>query len=438
MNALTVSWRKGARLLLVLFVVALSADRGFGQAALGDFVWEDLTGNARQDAGEPGIANVIVQLYNCNNQLITSTNTDPNGLYFFAGLAPGNYVVRFVLPVGYLFTAANQGTDDRDSDAAAGGNSQCVTLVSGETNRTVDAGLIRPTCLGDFVWEDLNGNGIQDVGEPGISSVTVRLLGCATGSTLATTSTSANGNYLFCNLLPGSYRVEVVVPAGYSLTSANIPPDDCRDSDASQATRLTDCITLLSSTINFCTDIGLRKLPAALGDFVWHDRNGNGLLEPGEPGLSNVTVRLLDCSTSSVLATTSTDFNGLYLFTGLLPGAYKLAFIPPAGFRFAPANAGSDVLDSDADPVTGQTGCYTIAAGQTNRTADAGLHLVSPVIARNGSVLILDWAGTPAINLERSPSLSPAVWTTVPGSAGQSHMELSNSAPREFFRLVKP
>jgi hypothetical protein len=49
-------------------------------------------------------------------------------------------------------------------------------LVSGQTDNTVDAGLYRPASIGDFVWEDLNGNGQQDSGEPGIVGATVNLL----------------------------------------------------------------------------------------------------------------------------------------------------------------------------------------------------------------------------------------------------------------------
>ena len=40
---------------------------------------------------------------------------------------------------------------------------------------TWDAGLYEPVSIGDYVWEDIDGDGIQDVNEPGISGVTVRL-----------------------------------------------------------------------------------------------------------------------------------------------------------------------------------------------------------------------------------------------------------------------
>ncbi|MEY2410168.1 MAG: large repetitive protein, partial [Verrucomicrobiota bacterium] len=343
-------------------------------AALGDFVWEDLNHNGRQDAGEPGVANASVQLLDCSSNLLATTTTDGAGAYLFTCLNPGSYRLRFVAPSGYSFTLPDLGSDDLDSDAnAISGVTACVILGSGETNRTMDAGVFRPACLGDFVWEDLNGNGLQDVGEPGIPNVILRAMDCVSGSVIAITTTGPNGEYLFCGLLPGSYRVEVVLPANYNITISNVGTNDCADSDA-LGTRLTDCVVLASGQTNLCVDIGLKR-PAALGDFVWEDLNNNGRQDVGEPGISNVTVRLLDCATMNVLATATTDATGYYLFTNLSPGIYKIGFVPPAGYVFAPANAAGvpDDADSDADMVTGTTACYTLLSGQTDLSADAGL-----------------------------------------------------------------
>ncbi|QLQ08702.1 MAG: hypothetical protein HZY76_00515 [Anaerolineae bacterium] len=44
-----------------------------------------------------------------------------------------------------------------------------------------------------FVWDDLNGDGIQDAGEPGIAGVQVALILSSGGATAATQLTAANG-----------------------------------------------------------------------------------------------------------------------------------------------------------------------------------------------------------------------------------------------------
>src|SRR5438093_9200461 len=56
------------------------------------------------------------------------------------------------------------------------------SLASGETNLCTDIGLFRPACLGDFVWDDFNRNGVQDAGEPGITNVTLQLQSCTSTS----------------------------------------------------------------------------------------------------------------------------------------------------------------------------------------------------------------------------------------------------------------
>src|SRR6185369_4236742 len=73
----------------------------------------------------------------------------------------------------------------------------------------------------------------------------------------------------------------------------------------------------------------------ALGDFVWFDRNTNGVQDVTELGVPGVTVQLMDCASGQILRTTNTDANGLYLFIKVAPGDYKVTFTNlPAGYQF--------------------------------------------------------------------------------------------------------
>lgn len=116
-------------------------------AQLGDFVWKDLDADGVQDAGEPGVGGVTVNLLNSSGSTIATTTTDSSGKYLFTNLAPGDYRVGFVAPTGYGFTAQNVGSDSTDSDAdPVTGRSQLVNLVAGESDLTLDAGLVlKPT-----------------------------------------------------------------------------------------------------------------------------------------------------------------------------------------------------------------------------------------------------------------------------------------------------
>ncbi|MEZ4663475.1 MAG: SdrD B-like domain-containing protein [Caldilineaceae bacterium] len=77
-----------------------------------------------------------------------------------------------------------------------------------------------PIEIGNRVWDDLDGDGEQDAGEPGLDGLTITLVGADGANT--TTSTDANGHYYFGNLTPyTAYTLTMAVPAGYELTAAN-------------------------------------------------------------------------------------------------------------------------------------------------------------------------------------------------------------------------
>ena len=365
--------------------VVTNVDAGVYQpASIGNFVWEDTNGNGIQDPTEIGVNGVTVLLKDENGIVlkttITATNGTSLGYYQFTGLEPGNYIVMFMSPSGYTLSDPNVpgSNDNNDSDAnQSTGNTGIVNVTSGEIDQSVDAGIYRPATIGNFVWDDTNGNGIQDAGEPGINGVTV-LLKDANGATLATTVTATNGAtqgyYQFTNLEPGTYAVMFMTPTGYNPTESNAPGSvDTNDSDPN-AQGTTPTVTVTSGGTNQTLDAGFYR-PATIGNFVWKDTNGNGIQDAGEPGINGVTVLLKDAN-GATLATTVTATNGAtqgyYQFTNLEPGSYIVMFMTPTGYSGSPANSGNDDIDSDPNPLTGNTSVVTIISGQTNLSVDAG------------------------------------------------------------------
>ena len=134
-------------------------------------------------------------------------------------------------------------------------------MAPGEDNDTVDAGIsaIPTASIGNKVFEDLNKDGIQDAGEPGVPGVTVSLQDCS-GNTLDITSTDANGEYAFTNLAPGDYVVNFGnIPSGYEFASQDQGGDDTVDSDAG-VTGDTACITLAPGEDNDTVDAGIMMI----------------------------------------------------------------------------------------------------------------------------------------------------------------------------------
>jgi SdrD B-like domain/Dockerin type I domain len=270
------------------------------------------------------------------------------------------------------------GFDTLDSDAAGNGMTGNYTLVSGDNNLTVDAGAYLPATLGNFVWNDLNGNGKQDGGEPGIDGVTATLTGTdGLGNAVnLSQNTAGGGAYLFNNLVPGTYKVTFSnLPAGFVFTTQDVGANgfDTLDSDAA-GNGMTGNYTLVSGDSNLTVDAGAYTF-AKLGNFVWHDLNADGLQSDLEPGIQGATVRLLkDGVPTGALATT--DPNGVYEFGGLAPGNYSVSFDYPAGFTIAsPANVDPlDFNDSDGVGPSLTTAQVTLAAGEFNNTLDQGFY----------------------------------------------------------------
>src|SRR5690606_27043735 len=122
------------------------------------------------------------------------------------------------------------GNDATDSDAdTATGRTATTTLVSGENDTTWDAGMYQYASIGDRVWLDLNGNGVQDGGESGVANIPVTLY-TGGGAFVASTTTNGTGFYQFNNLVPGDYYVDFDLIGDYQFTTPNAGADDTADS----------------------------------------------------------------------------------------------------------------------------------------------------------------------------------------------------------------
>src|SRR5690606_12769022 len=98
-----------------------------------------------------------------------------------------------------------------------------------------------------------------------------------------------------------------------------------------------------------------------------------------EASVAGVTVELLTaCEDGTLLRTTVTNGDGLYLFDELEPGNYVVHFVLPNGYQFTIANQGDDSLDSDADTTSGCTPAIPLEAGQTDLSWDAGIYVPEP------------------------------------------------------------
>ena len=307
--------------------------------SIGDTVWLDENGDGVQDPGEDGLANVTVELLDANGMVVATTQTDGTGGYLFDEVIEGTYTVRVAsasLPAGLVPTY--------DEDGIAPPLTSSVSLVAGTEHETADFGLnyVPPAdttapgssatgAIGDRIWLDADGDGIQDPEEAGIGGVVVTLYGDADGdgvydTVVATTTTSADGRYIFDGLDPAGYVVGVddsTLPGGAAGYTQTGDPDE-PGATASLADDRSNPIVLAPGDVYVNADFGYQPTEGHdIGDRIFLDADGDGTYDAGEPGIAGVTVALLD-ATGDTVATATTDSTGAYLFPSLPDGEYTV------------------------------------------------------------------------------------------------------------------
>ncbi|MBU6125787.1 MSCRAMM family adhesin SdrD, partial [Staphylococcus aureus] len=217
--------------------------------------------------------------------------------------------------------------------------------------------------IGNYVWEDTNKNGIQELGEVGVKGVTVVAYDNKTNKEVGRTITDEKGGYLIPNLPNGDYRVEFSnLPQGYEVTPSKQGNNEELDSNGVSS------VITVNGKDNLSADLGIYKPKYNLGDYVWEDTNKNGIQDQDEKGISGVTVTLKDES-GNVLKTVTTDADGKYKFTDLDNGNYKVEFTTPEGYTPTTVTSGSDIeKDSNGLTTTG------VINGADNMTLDSGFY----------------------------------------------------------------
>jgi hypothetical protein len=246
---------------------------------------------------------------------------------------------------------------------------------------------IEPTQISGFAWLDNNSNGLQDVGEPGLvqavsgidrlSFTLYRRLPYSNDiekEPFKVVSLGKDSRYVFENILSGNYYLcasKDFVDYNLSVTRANAG-DDAIDSDFdfSPCTLLT--VGKLDSRQNQF-DLGFTgesinpidpANPVAgnqVKGFVWLDNNGDGLQNPGEPGLTQraqglgaTSIALYPDGSINPVDVVFLDENsrGHYAFTNVVAGNYYICASSDflgLGLTVTTQDAGDDAIDSDFD-----------------------------------------------------------------------------------------
>ncbi|MEX0613758.1 MAG: SdrD B-like domain-containing protein, partial [Pirellulales bacterium] len=281
------------------------------------------------DNPEVLLAGVRIDLLDASGNFIRFTLTKANGEYEFNGLAPGIYQVREHQPAGYF--------DGEERIGTAGGTVHDVadvfSIFTG-INITSDLDAIQydfceelPASIRGRVSAHTDEECDFDHPEILLEGVIIELRD-AQGNLVATTTTDANGEYLFEGLEHGEYQVHEIQPAGYYDGEER----------AGTAGGLLDGIDTIydihleagmhATQYDFCEHVGVM-----LSGNVYYDRSNDGVFDRGtEQGIGGVVLKLLDASGNDTGLRATTDSEGVYKFNNLAAGTYAVIEVHPAGW----------------------------------------------------------------------------------------------------------
>lgn len=320
-----------------------------GNASLSGFVWHDTNNNGIRESGESnGIAGIVMSLTGTDmfSAAVNETATTvANGVYNFSNLRPGTYTLNEGSVTTYLPGLAQVGTGASSSAGTAdnlatsptfGNRISGIGVQNGDTASDYSFGELLTTSLAGTVFNDNNGDGNQDSGEPGMANVTVVLSGTddLNQPVNESTVTTADGNYRFINLRPSNgsgYSLSQIQPAGYT---------DSVDAVGSLGGTLgNDVISAISvASDDMGVGYNFSERSTGLSGYVFADYNNDGSFDSSEPGLPGVVIIL---SGSNQSATATTDGNGYYIITGLPAGIYSISENQPAAWTAGIVSAGS-------------------------------------------------------------------------------------------------
>lgn len=230
--------------------------------------WTDENADGRMGRSEPALPGTKVELLAFDSQgigrVLSGVTVGEDGEYAFGMLRSGVYALRVTLPEGMLF-ADSLGTADSSAVPVVTGNvgmTAYMTLAMGERRTSVHVGGILPGAIGDTVWLDLDGNGLQDYREPLIPGVELTLWRVERDGSrqeAARTTSDAYGYYSFTDLRPGTYQVGVTLREGCTLTYSFGAPLGEIDSDPDPESGLSAEIALGSGQTLRSVDVGFTE-----------------------------------------------------------------------------------------------------------------------------------------------------------------------------------
>lgn len=216
-------------------------------------------------------------------------------------------------------------------------------------------------------FEDLNGNGSRDVGEPGVPNWTFNLVNPQGSPSDARTGN--DGTVTVSDVPAGTWRVDEVMQQNWVA----VTPTGGQVAVPAGGTG-----TFTAGNVR----------PAPLSGTVWLDLNSNGRIDVGENGRAGVTITLNGTTGlgTRVTDTTVSTGDGSYIFPDLMPGTYSVRMTTPKGFTATTAIVRNGrVITSNVGNPNNNFGIVS-GSGVVTQTPNVTIDKRGPATALRGQV----------------------------------------------------
>ncbi len=393
-------------------------------------VWNDTNGDGFRQDSETVREGVTVTLLSSTGEVIAQTTTDDNGAYSFNGQPAGDYIIKVEPIEGYAYSPKKGDgaiTAGRVSDIdQTSGKTQVFRVDAGKSVINVDGGVVPTSSISGRAFNDQNADGAA-AGDTPREGTTVILLD-ETGKKVAETTTDASGNYMFSNIPVGKYTVEFQATNGEKFSPKGV--DSLVDNGGRISVTLTEGNPVTAIDAGYVTTAKISGL--AFIDATYDGKYGTSV-NPKIIPADGTTVELLDEQGNPLpqrqIVTVGAD--GRYTFFAA-PGTYRVQFRDPSGQPITkmvgdPNNIQAPGMN-DADPATGRTAPFTVAAGEEVDNVDGGIRSTTSISGHaftdvNGDKLDGNEPPRSGVTVELRDAAGNVVQTTTTDETGNYHFD---------------
>ena len=284
-------------------------------------VFADLNDNGRRDENETGLEGALARLVSEEEGDAFSAEIGSSGTFMFDAVMPGRYRMEYQLPEGAIFASVTDGGNAISGENGSGAG-EWFNFGTGDQVTVALCGGLTLGRIEGYAYSDPDGNGEMDAAEGKASGLTISLVPSRSDLEELTVTTGEDGAFAIEDIHPDTYTLRVTAPEGKVLSRISAGMTlPLTPGEAEQSVKL--AVPMGEKWEGQALGV---VIPASIKGRLWLDENNNGLMEDWESTPKGYSITVTDSLTGSVFSTLTTDDEGSFGTSGMIPGTFSLSF----------------------------------------------------------------------------------------------------------------